>query len=144
MLLADLKPDSSSSPFHSRIPGEDGAAAVRMCRMYYDRYTWILDWSNSQGKTALHIAALKGNEELVRVRQLQIVDCAISGTRSERNYRCCATSAQISIWLIIRGIHRYTSELFRRFSSGSDICNCSASSWGHISVSTNLESVPAR
>ena len=35
--------------------------------MYYDRYTWILDWSNVQGKTALHIAALKGNEELVRV-----------------------------------------------------------------------------
>ena len=80
MLLADLKPDSLS-PYHSRVPGEDGGAALRMCRMYYDRYTWILDWSNSQGKTALHIAALKGNEELVRVRQLQV---AISDTRSER------------------------------------------------------------
>lgn len=81
MLLADLKPDSASSPYLSRVPGEDGGAALRMCRMYYDRYIWILDWSNSQGKTALHIAALKGNEELVRVRPLQIVNCAISGTQ---------------------------------------------------------------
>ncbi|KAI6034372.1 ankyrin repeat-containing domain protein [Pisolithus microcarpus] len=35
--------------------------------LYHDRYPWILDWSNSQGKTALHMAALKGNEELVRM-----------------------------------------------------------------------------
>lgn len=38
-----------------------------MTRMYFDRYTWTLDWSNIHGKTALHIAALRGNEELVRV-----------------------------------------------------------------------------
>lgn len=42
-------------------------AALRMARLYYDRYFWIMDWSNVYGKTALHIAALKGNEELVRV-----------------------------------------------------------------------------
>jgi hypothetical protein len=42
-------------------------AALRMARLYYERYPWILDWSNVQGKTALHMAALKGNEELVRV-----------------------------------------------------------------------------
>ncbi len=43
-------------------------ATLRMARLYYDRYPKVLDWSNNQGKTALHIAALKGKEELVRVR----------------------------------------------------------------------------
>ena len=38
-----------------------------MARMYIDRYPDILDWANTEGKTALHVAALKGNEELVRV-----------------------------------------------------------------------------
>lgn len=38
-----------------------------MARMYIDRYPDILDWANQDGKTALHVAALKGNEELVRV-----------------------------------------------------------------------------
>ena len=42
-------------------------AALRMARMYYDRYPFILEWSNTQGKTALHTAALKGNEDLARV-----------------------------------------------------------------------------
>ncbi|KDR83616.1 hypothetical protein GALMADRAFT_235902 [Galerina marginata CBS 339.88] len=62
MLLADQKPISSLSK------SEDNTGAnLRMARMYFDRYSWILDWSNVQGKTALHIAALKGNEELVRM-----------------------------------------------------------------------------
>ncbi|KAI9001098.1 hypothetical protein BD414DRAFT_473582 [Trametes punicea] len=38
-----------------------------MARMYIDRYPDILDWANAEGKTALHVAALKGNEELVRM-----------------------------------------------------------------------------
>jgi uncharacterized protein len=42
-------------------------AVLRMARLYYDRYPFILDWSDSSGKTALHVAALKGNEELSRV-----------------------------------------------------------------------------
>jgi hypothetical protein len=68
MLLSDLKPSCSTSPYLGRPPDVDViGAALRMSRMYYDRYTWILDWSNVQGKTALHIAALKGNEELVRM-----------------------------------------------------------------------------
>ena len=41
-----------------------------MARLYYDRYPDILDWANVQGKTALHLAAMKGNEELVRVRSV--------------------------------------------------------------------------
>ncbi|KAL4076096.1 ankyrin repeat-containing domain protein [Scleroderma yunnanense] len=67
MLLADFKPP----PPNSYAPGPSQAdlmgAALRMARLYYDRCPWILDWSNSQGKTALHMAALKGNEELVRM-----------------------------------------------------------------------------
>ncbi|KAG6336693.1 hypothetical protein ID866_2400 [Astraeus odoratus] len=67
MLLADFKPPPSN-PY---APGPSQAdlmgAALRMARLYYDRHPWILDWSNSQGKTALHMAALKGNEVLVRM-----------------------------------------------------------------------------
>jgi ankyrin repeat protein len=65
MLLSDLKPESSTNSYASR--QDIVGAALRMSKLYYDRYTWILDWSNVQGKTALHVAALKGNEELVRV-----------------------------------------------------------------------------
>lgn len=43
-------------------------ATLRMARMYYDRYPDTLDWANAQGKTAIHLAAMRGNEELVRVR----------------------------------------------------------------------------
>jgi uncharacterized protein len=39
-----------------------------MAKLYYDRYQYIRDWANSQGKTALHIASMRGNEEIVRVR----------------------------------------------------------------------------
>jgi len=68
MLLSDLKPSSSTSPYQSRPPDVDiVGAALRMSKLYYDRYTWILDWSNVHGKTALHVSALKGNEELVRM-----------------------------------------------------------------------------
>lgn len=67
MLLADFKPP----PPNPYAPGPSQVdlmgAALRMARLYYERYPWILDWSNVQGKTALHMAALKGNEELVRV-----------------------------------------------------------------------------
>ncbi|KAF9464427.1 ankyrin repeat-containing domain protein [Collybia nuda] len=66
MLLADQKPSATSS--YSCSTSEDvTGAALRMARLYYDRYPWILDWSNVNGKTALHIASLKGNEELVRM-----------------------------------------------------------------------------
>lgn len=38
-----------------------------MARSYYEYYPDTLDWANSEGKTALHVASLRGNEELVRV-----------------------------------------------------------------------------
>lgn len=68
MLLADQKPPATNL-YTSQPNSEDvTGASLRMARLYYDRYTWILDWSNVNGKTALHMASLKGNEELVRVR----------------------------------------------------------------------------
>jgi len=68
MLLADQRP-SPVDPYASQSAQEDiSGASLRMARLYYDRYSWVLDWSNIHGKTALHIASLKGNEELVRVR----------------------------------------------------------------------------
>ncbi|KAJ7094637.1 ankyrin repeat-containing domain protein [Mycena belliarum] len=65
MLLADHTPAAltNSRPGSVDVMG----AALRMARLYYDRYPDILDWSNVHGKTALHIAALKGHEELVRM-----------------------------------------------------------------------------
>lgn len=66
ILLADVKPPSTS-PYGPSDPDFVGAA-LRMARYYFDRYPFILDWSDAYGKTALHVAALKGNEELVRVR----------------------------------------------------------------------------
>lgn len=67
MLLADHRP-SPVDPYAPQSAQEDvSGASLRMARLYYDRYSGILDWSNTQGKTALHIASLKGNEELVRV-----------------------------------------------------------------------------
>ncbi|KAF8917871.1 ankyrin repeat-containing domain protein [Mucidula mucida] len=67
MLLADQKP-TSPAPYHAMPSnGDTMRATLRMARLYYDRYPKVLDWSNNQGKTALHIAALKGKEELVRM-----------------------------------------------------------------------------
>ncbi|TFY77306.1 hypothetical protein EWM64_g6704 [Hericium alpestre] len=65
LLLAELKAPILD-PLGLTDPDFMGAA-LRMARLYYDRYPFIIDWSNSQGRTALHTAALKGNEELVRM-----------------------------------------------------------------------------
>ncbi|KXN86415.1 Inversin [Leucoagaricus sp. SymC.cos] len=70
MILADSGPppkvySSSASAL------DFNSAALRMARLYYDRYQTthrdLLDWSNVQGRTALHLAAVKGNEDLVRM-----------------------------------------------------------------------------
>ncbi|KAI0832332.1 hypothetical protein BC628DRAFT_303207 [Trametes gibbosa] len=66
-LLAEARPTPSTP--HSAGPSDQDflGATLRMARMYIDRYPDILDWANAEGKTALHVAALKGNEELVRM-----------------------------------------------------------------------------
>ena len=67
ILLAELK----AGTYNPYAPTSDhpdlNGAALRMARMYFERYPFILEWSNVQGKTALHVAALKGNEDLVLV-----------------------------------------------------------------------------
>ncbi|KZS97762.1 ankyrin [Sistotremastrum niveocremeum HHB9708] len=65
-LLGGIKPEPSNyrtQPAHPDLAG----SALRMARMYYERYPFTLDWSNLTGKTALHTAALKGNEDFVRM-----------------------------------------------------------------------------
>ncbi|CUA70079.1 Protein phosphatase 1 regulatory subunit 12B [Rhizoctonia solani] len=42
-------------------------AHLRMAQLYLDRYAFLLDWPNVQGMSALHQAALKGNEAFVRM-----------------------------------------------------------------------------
>lgn len=49
------------------------AATLSMARMYCQRYKFMLEWSNVQGKTALHVAALRGNEGLVKVRYIHTI-----------------------------------------------------------------------
>ncbi|KAK7470507.1 Target of rapamycin complex 2 subunit avo2 [Stygiomarasmius scandens] len=65
MLLADQK-TSVTSPYSSSLDDSKGAA-LRMARLYFDRYPNTLDWPNSHGKTPLHVSAQKGSEELVRM-----------------------------------------------------------------------------
>jgi uncharacterized protein len=73
MLLSDFTPPAIN-PYEDTV-GDIMGAALRMARLYYDRYPQVLDWSNVHIKTALHIASLKGNEELVRV-------CPVPGVKS--------------------------------------------------------------
>ena len=69
MLLAETKPPSHDPYAPLATQHEDMSGAIlRMARLYNDRYPKTLDWSNMQGRTAIHFAALKGNEELARVR----------------------------------------------------------------------------
>lgn len=65
ILLAEIKPP----PIGFNAAGSDIlGAALRMARLYYERYPYILDWSNSSGRTALHVAAMTGKDDMVRVR----------------------------------------------------------------------------
>jgi len=101
-LLADFK-SSVTAPYRSA-PNDcyASAAALRMAKLYYDRYPYIRDWANSQGKTALHAASMRGNEEVVRVRGPY---CNVENRILCKRYpggadlvrltdRCCATSVR--------------------------------------------------
>ncbi|RDX55529.1 ankyrin [Lentinus brumalis] len=67
ILLAGARPPPTLSPSSGPSEQDFLGATLRMARMYIDRYPDILDWANIEGKTAIHVAALKGNEELVRM-----------------------------------------------------------------------------
>lgn len=67
MLLADAKPPLAS-PYSSGPSEHDFySATLRMAKVYYERFPEVLDWANGNGRTAAHAAALRGNEELLRV-----------------------------------------------------------------------------
>ncbi|KAJ3554768.1 hypothetical protein NM688_g2935 [Phlebia brevispora] len=67
ILLAEAKPPLDS-PYSSGPAEHDFySATLRMARMYYDRYPEVLDWANTEGRTAVHAAALKGNEDILRM-----------------------------------------------------------------------------
>lgn len=70
MLLADFKPPVITPYRSTSNDCYSSGAALRMARLYYDRYPYVRDWANSQGKTALHVAAMQGNEEIVQVPDL--------------------------------------------------------------------------
>ncbi|KAG8823676.1 hypothetical protein FRC17_009260 [Serendipita sp. 399] len=63
-LLADIKGTSSSGPNHSSTVDTHGAA-LRMAKLYRDRFPFLIDWSNQHGKTPLHNAALRGNDDFM-------------------------------------------------------------------------------
>lgn len=67
MLLAGLRLGVNTPYSTSRVLDSLQEAALRMARSYFERFPFILDWSNVQGKTALHVASLHGNEEFATV-----------------------------------------------------------------------------
>ena len=91
ILLADLKPPTD--PYFPSSDHDIVASALRMTRLYWERYRFIIDWQNASGKTALHVAALKGNEELVRVCGHVIANAALVLTV---DWRCFVIWGQTS------------------------------------------------
>jgi hypothetical protein len=67
-ILAETRGASGSGAYRLWAAGVDPGAALRMARLYVDRYPDTINWANDEGKTPLHVASLKGNEELVQVR----------------------------------------------------------------------------
>ncbi|KAJ7638970.1 ankyrin repeat-containing domain protein [Roridomyces roridus] len=116
MLLADHTPSAppSSRPNNVDIMG----AALRMARLYYDRYPDILDWSNVHGRTALHIAALKGHEELVRMLCDFEADVNLSDNKGNTPLHYASSWGHIPIvqLLIERGC-QYTAKNNEGFSA---------------------------
>lgn len=107
-MLAGVKPSSVTCP--SQLAPDDTdiqGAAMHMARLYWERFPFITDWANVQGKTALHIAALRGSDEFVRVR-IDGYTCDFADP--DDTGRCCATSAQILIYPTFRGTPLFISE----------------------------------
>lgn len=46
---------------------EQISISLRMSSLYYTLFTFLLDWSNSGGKTALHVAAQAGNTAFINL-----------------------------------------------------------------------------
>lgn len=106
MLLADTKPPIAASPYELRSDSVDLGAALRMARAYTERNPDVVDWQNNAGKTALHIAAMRGNELFVRVGRKPI---SISCHFLTSILRCYANSMRIAIWRTTKEIRRSIS-----------------------------------
>ncbi|KAG8894916.1 hypothetical protein FRB99_000915, partial [Tulasnella sp. 403] len=65
ILLAGVRAPPNTNPQAREYDLQD--TAMRMARMYYERYPYLIDWSNIHGKTALHVAATQGHEGFVRM-----------------------------------------------------------------------------
>ncbi|KAI9635215.1 ankyrin repeat-containing domain protein [Dioszegia hungarica] len=52
-------------PSHVPTPTEQSRRSVQMTGLYHTLFPFLLDWSNSGGKTALHIAAQSGNTPFI-------------------------------------------------------------------------------
>jgi len=94
-LLADFKPPVTSPYRATSNDHYTSGAALRMAKLYHDRYPYIRDWANAQGKTALHAASMRGNEEIVRVRYSPCMlckSCPGDPDRVHLNDRCYVPS----------------------------------------------------
>lgn len=118
ILLADSKPSVTSPQRLDPDERDVIGAALRMAVLYYERYPETLDWANSQGRTALHVAALKGNEDLVRVRYFWPVLFASWVYRSPRR---SATLEPTTTFQTTKGTPRYISEHSWLHSGGTTL-----------------------
>lgn len=74
-LLASLPTPPSSHSHHSLLPPlppsrsleETRSIAIRMLELYHTLFPFLLDWSNSGGKTPVHVAAQAGNADFIGV-----------------------------------------------------------------------------
>jgi hypothetical protein len=56
---------SYTPPPITRTPDEQSAIALRMTHLYVTLFPFLVDWSNSGGKTPLHVAAQAGNTPFI-------------------------------------------------------------------------------
>ncbi|OSX60311.1 hypothetical protein POSPLADRAFT_1147513 [Postia placenta MAD-698-R-SB12] len=105
ILLAEARPPLSSSYGSGPSDHEFFSANLRMARLYYDHYPDILEWANVEGKTPLHVAAMKGNEELVRILCDLGADCDLADNEGNTPLHYASAWNHISVvqLLIERG-----------------------------------------
>ncbi|KAK4688342.1 hypothetical protein P7C73_g1771, partial [Tremellales sp. Uapishka_1] len=65
-LLASL-PSPTTPSSSSRSLADQTTVVLRMTHLYHTLFPFLIDWSNSGGKTALHVAAQAGNFQFVQL-----------------------------------------------------------------------------
>jgi hypothetical protein len=133
-LLAAVKANPLAPPNHlASDDAELQRSAIRMARLYWHRFPFMTDWSNQQGRTALHIAALHGRDEFVQVYPTHMPVIP----ELTPPFRCYATLGQMLTSKIPLEMLLCTSK--------PDACgftlilsHTSASAYGHIPVSRSI------